>query len=190
MKKNFLCALSLVVSVIALVVSLLRNSTWDVDYQSLFVSVLSILVTVLIGWNIYTIFDFNSRKKDMDVKIALLNKQIGSILITHQMNRGVLEQSISDLYYNLLGVGSPTPTVYSYLNHLLSAIIAFTDAGDFETPRVLIKGAVEVVSHPELVKLSKAEREGLLSGISLVKSPNAIPNWTDLVDIVARMGRR
>jgi len=93
-------------------------------------------------------------------------------------------------FLDFLGVGSPTPTVYSYLNHLLSAIIAFTDAGDFETPRVLIKGAVEVVSHPELVKLSKVERECLLSGISLVKSPNAIPNWTDLVDIVARMGRR
>lgn len=193
MKKHFkslLCVLSLIASGIALVVSLLRNSTWEVDYPSLLVSVLSVLVTALIGWNIYTIFDFNSRKKEMDVKIALLNEQMKSMQITHQMNKGIVEQAISDLYYVQLGVGHPIPMVYFYLNHLISAIITFTNAGDFETPRILIKGAAEVIVRPENVRLSKVERNGLLVGISLVKNTNKIPNWTDLVDIVARMGKR
>lgn len=193
MKKSFkglLCVLSLAMSSIALVISLLRNATLDVDYPSLLVSVLSVLVTALIGWNIYTIFDFNSRKKDMDAKVAFVNKQMKAMQFSHDMNKGLVQQAISNLYYMQLGVRHPTPMIYFYLNHLISAIIAFTDAGDFETPRILIKGAVEVVAHPELAKLNKVERQGLLSGISLVKCPDKIPNWTDLVDIVARMGKR
>lgn len=188
--RDIPCFAALFLSIAAFVVSLLRNYTYDVDYPSLLVSVLSFLVTVLIGWNIYSLVDFNKRQKDIDTKISLVNEQIKTSQSLQQLNKGLVEQAISDLYYVQLGVGHPTPMVYFYLNHLICAIIAFTNIGDYETPRVLIKGVVEVLPHPELTKLNKAERAGLLGSISLVKNPNKIPNWTDLVDIVARMDKR
>lgn len=188
--RDILCVVAVLISIVSLIISMARNYTYDVDYPSLLVSVLSVLVTALIGLNIYSLVDFNRRKKEMDAKLLLINEQMKSMQVVNQMNKGTLEQAISDLYYIQLGVGHPTPMAYLYLNHLISAIIAFVNVSDFETPRILIKGATEVIAKPELIKLSKVERNGLLCGISLVKNPNRIPNWTDLVDIVARMGKR
>lgn len=54
-------ALSLVMSIIALCQSLPREA--GVDYMGVIVGILSLLVTVLIGWNIYSIVDLNKREK-------------------------------------------------------------------------------------------------------------------------------
>lgn len=63
---RMLCALSMAVSVAALVVSLLRNRTYDVDYPSLLVSVLSVIVTVLIGWHIV---DYLALRRNIEERI-------------------------------------------------------------------------------------------------------------------------
>jgi len=187
MKKNFLCVLSLVVSVIALVVSLLRNSTWDVDYPSLLVSVLSVLVTLLIGWNIYTVFDLNSRKKDMDAKIKLVGEQLLLMRQQADTNRGLLEQSISNLYYLQLGVPHPIPMVYFYLSHVIMAITAFSHVQEFQTCEALIKGVKEVVVRPEQTSLKEQQKRELFVLLSCVQDTQRLPSYPDLLNIVARL---
>lgn len=52
-------ALSLAMSIFALCRSLPREA--GVDYMGVIVGILALLVTVLIGWNIYTVVDFSRR---------------------------------------------------------------------------------------------------------------------------------
>lgn len=67
---------SVVISTISLIVSLILLVTWCAvtfhlnpldlaTYESIIVSVLGILVTLLIGWNIYTIIDVKQVRQDM-----------------------------------------------------------------------------------------------------------------------------
>ena len=68
MKSN---RLTLSVSVIAIVLSVIAISTsfprteMSFDYLGFITGSLSFLVTVLLGWNIYTIFDFRQERQDL-----------------------------------------------------------------------------------------------------------------------------
>lgn len=60
MKKEpsiWISAVSLLLSVVAVCVDAWRSPELSFDYQGVIVGVLSLLVTVLIGWNIYTLVD-------------------------------------------------------------------------------------------------------------------------------------
>lgn len=62
MKKAIgLSILSIIISVTALCIICVRNSELNIDWYGALIGVLSLLVTVLIGWNIYTVFDSNNR---------------------------------------------------------------------------------------------------------------------------------
>jgi len=58
------------ISVVALIIVFYNMPYCNVDYSSLLVSVLSLLVTILVGWNIYTVIDFKAqiRKARRDYK--------------------------------------------------------------------------------------------------------------------------
>lgn len=54
---------AIVISIIAICFSCPRNSGLGFDYQGILVGVLSLLVTVLIGWNIYTFIDIKEESQ-------------------------------------------------------------------------------------------------------------------------------
>ena len=64
MKKSisiWVSCISLLLSVIAVCAAFWRSPDLSFDYQGVIVGVLSLLVTVLIGWNIYTTIGIESR---------------------------------------------------------------------------------------------------------------------------------
>lgn len=69
-----LSIISLMISVIAVCVATYRTSNLEFDYQGVIVGVLSLLVTVLIGWNIYTLIDI----KDTSRKMSKFQMEIDS----------------------------------------------------------------------------------------------------------------
>ena len=68
MKKEhipyYISILSLIVSGIAIGVSFYRTENLSVDYMGVIVGILSLLVTALLTWNIYTVIDVKSIKED------------------------------------------------------------------------------------------------------------------------------
>lgn len=64
--------LSLIISIIALCVICVRNNSLDFDWYGVLIGILSLLVTVLIGWNIYVGIDFDKRI-DRKMEKALAN---------------------------------------------------------------------------------------------------------------------
>lgn len=59
---------SLLLSVVAICVAVWRSPELSFDYQGVIVGVLSLLVTVLIGWQIYTLFNIRSIQHDIEKK--------------------------------------------------------------------------------------------------------------------------
>ena len=70
---------SLLLSVIAVCVAVWRSPDLDFDYQGVLVGVLSLLVTVLVGLNIYTLVDFRNKESMVDEKIKLITESLSNL---------------------------------------------------------------------------------------------------------------
>lgn len=57
---------AIAISIIAICVSCPRDTELGFDYQGVIVGVLSLLITLLIGWNIYTFVDIKGTSKKID----------------------------------------------------------------------------------------------------------------------------
>lgn len=183
MKKNFLCALSLVVSVIALVVSLLRNSTWDVDYPSLLVSVLSILVTVLIGWNIYTVMDLRAIRQDLANMSYGISKQI-------QGNMTNIEHSLWMAYHYLYLHNDPLGLPFRYIHCGLLCLYHTSAFGDIQTCNVIIDALVQSLMSPQRISVPQSAKRQLLLTLSKIQNIDKLPNFPTLVEKIALVGVR
>lgn len=64
----WISAVSLLLSVVAVCVAVWRSPELSFDYQGVIVGVLSLLVTVLIVWQIYTLFNIRSIQHDIEKK--------------------------------------------------------------------------------------------------------------------------
>ena len=83
MKKEslalFFSFMAILISVVSICVACPRNQELGFDYQGVLVGVLSLLVTVLVGWNIYTIIDIKNTKDKIDEAIRKIPTGIKSV---------------------------------------------------------------------------------------------------------------
>lgn len=63
-KRNIIGLLAIIVSIAAIVVTLTYKQPITVDWLGALVGILSLLVMMLIGWNIYSVIDLNKVKDD------------------------------------------------------------------------------------------------------------------------------
>lgn len=67
---------ALVLSIISICISAWRSPELSFDYQGVIVGVLSLLVTVILGWNIYTVIDIKNTRGEIHKLKGMLEKQI------------------------------------------------------------------------------------------------------------------
>ena len=70
MKKEswalLLSSVAVLISLVAICVACPHKAELGFDYQGVIVGVLSLLVTILIGWQIYTFIDINKKSKELE----------------------------------------------------------------------------------------------------------------------------
>lgn len=100
MKKEhipyYISILSLIVSGIAIGVSFYRTEKLSMDYMGVIVGILSLLVTVLLGWNIYTVIDMKGIKKEYeklkeDVAFAIATTKIDLYATSVTLNKDAIK---------------------------------------------------------------------------------------------------
>ena len=75
-----LSAISIMVSVAALCRTYPHTSDLGMDYQGVIVGILALLVTVLVGMNLYTLVDFGRATKEVELLKAKLHNDINITL--------------------------------------------------------------------------------------------------------------
>lgn len=89
-KKNIFSSIVGIVNVILLIPLLcmhfprITDSNLGLDYMGIIVGILSLLVTVLIGWNIYTALDLSKRTKEIEDKVSIIIPNTESALLDIQ----------------------------------------------------------------------------------------------------------
>lgn len=134
-----LCLLSvaaIIISIVALCMICPRASSLNFDYLGLIIGVLSLLVTVLIGWNIYSILDIENFKLKINSKIKEAQKEPNGKIYK---SLTVIYDSLATIYKtNVLkqcGISkfkTEDYEVYYYLQYSLYAIKYFCKIRQYE----------------------------------------------------------
>lgn len=121
--KNWISLIALILSIISLCFSGFRMEpvTFGIDRYNFSIDVLSLLVTLLIGWQVINVISFEKRmKKIVDNETSKLKNEIDTFKIKSE---GLIFLTIGIAFYE-------TFPLKAYMNYIW-AIMCFLDADDF-----------------------------------------------------------
>lgn len=208
---------SVLLSLIAIVVSgiaiacVLPDKDLCFDYQGVYVGVLSLLVTLLIGWNIYTVVDFKREIEDIkkETETKLKNqKDILDSSIKNTYNTGLKKvgnelsemKSRTDKGEALLQANIATslaaslnkPNVeseYLFISHSIKAIILWANSGEFSNASTNITFLIKVLD-PQQVSLRKSQIKSLSEMVDKIPQSHKIDNIDALYDYISKLSER
>lgn len=177
--KSYINTISLIISGLALVVSgviailcLPSSHRVDFDYQGLLVGILSLLVTVLIGWQIWLAFDL----KGYDQKIDALHKK------TVKENEKLKGETYMVLANNFLANVYPirkNNDMYYFIIYSLYSIVYYSAGEDYKY--CVEKIGQLSVAPLEKLSISREDKERLVGIASLVANKEKINNYNSLL---------
>ena len=180
--------LAIVISCIAIIISFIaiggvypRYPELGLDYQGWITGVLALLVTVLLGWNIYTLIDIK------ELRDSVAKEKVKSY-IESEKNSAILCMGLSDFYYSILA-GKEQPEsekIYKYVYYRISSLLHASRFNDFETCRVVAKVLFETI-RPENIETSEKNKKYLFDLLSDVNEPRKVPHYAELLSWVARI---
>lgn len=186
MKKEYsiwISGTSLLLSVIAVCVAAWRSPELSFDYQGVIVGVLSLLVTVLIGWNIYTLVDLKSLRNKMQEIVDGTSKHING-------NMTIVEGANLMIYHYLMTGKDPLGLEFRFINHGIACIMNASQYGDILTCNAIVKVMLECIVYPEKITITVQGKNDILKLISLVRNADKIEGFLELVRRVALLNVR
>ena len=185
MKKEswalLLSSVAVLISLVAICVACPHKAELGFDYQGVIVGVLSLLVTILIGWQIYTFIDINKKSKELEeAKTAAL--------ISTERNNALTTNAISDFYYYILLKSDPLGVEYRFLDYRISSLYHFSNIGEIETCNTIVKVLLEMIVVPEDIKVLESGKNRILMLLTKVKDTDKIIGYEELVSRIARLG--
>ena len=189
-KANWAFGLSVVAVILCIVsvcIAAYRTPELGFDYQGVIVGVLSLLVTVLVGLNIYTLVDFRRKENILEEKIVLISNALSNINKAELSNGAVTEGAIASLYYSLMGLKDPLGLEYRYIYHNIVSLEKVSHLDNVGTCNAIVKAMLETIAHPESISISKKNKDDLYVWISKVKDPMRIDRFGELIERIARL---
>ena len=182
MKKEslalFFSFMAILISVVSICVACPRNQELGFDYQGVLVGVLSLLVTVLVGWNLYTIIDIKNTKDKID------EISTGASLMI-QKGMAVSENTNWMIYHYLLLKEDPLGLEYRFLYHGIACLFHTSQFLDIATCNAIVKGLLECMTNPKSITITKNGKDEILKLLSGVKQSDKIKGYFELLNRIA-----
>ena len=176
--------ISTTVSIIALIMAFPHYENAHYDYHGGLVTILSILVTVLIGWNIYSIVDFNRRKNEVNSLYLAVNQALGEVSKWNNNSDGITEFSFVCVYQQLLNI-KPTPEIYDrFLSHSVSALKYFSYSKELNACTDIVNALLLI---PKGIPIAQDTKQNCLKTLHLVPEPDKIARFYDVVELIASL---
>ena len=143
---------------------------------SIIVGALSILVVVLIGWNIYSVIDTKRTIKAMDKKINLVSS--ASDMQAHQLSASVYG-TLAEYYRK------KNDDVYEYFNYSFLALLHANKFEDIGLCNSLIQAMIE--SFPVNYLITNFNKAQLMSIMGNIKSDGKLTKLDELKSLIYLM---
>ena len=178
-----LSTVSFVISIVALCIAAYRSPELGFDYLGLLVGIQAVLITALIGWNIYAVLDLRSIKSElMDTKAhALFNAEKNNALTAH---------AAGEVFYSLLVGAVPFSFEYHYLYYRLSECLHLSRIRNMDTCNSVVQSIFESIAAPERIRLTDLNRAELIALVARFEHKEEIQEYGRLVQLVALAGRQ
>lgn len=164
-----------------------RGENLEFDYIGVIVGVLALLVTALIGLNIFSLVDFKNKEKEIDANTASIAKALITINQAEISNNGVMEQTIASIYYVMLGYKDPLGFEYKYIHHSLLALYYLSESDDIKNCNIIVATMLETISSFENISIDKNRKSDFYVWLHKVKNPEKISRFNDLLECIAGM---
>mgnify|MGYP003224718917 FL=1 len=175
-----LSAISIMVSVAALCRTYPHTSDLGMDYQGVIVGILALLVTVLVGMNLYTLVDFGRATKEVELLKAKLHNDINTSLALNSNDTFIM------YHYLITGI-APLGLEYNLIRSALSSLVHLSSIGQYDACGVVSKTLVQCVVNPIGITITRKSKEELLSLLSEVKQPKKIRLFLDVAQLVTSL---
>lgn len=164
-----LSGLAVLISIITLCLVCPRNSDLGIDYQGVTVGILSLLVTVLIGWQIYSMLDAKNIVSNMRQEVKLVT--MAADRQAQQLSAAVYG-SLADFYRY------KEDFIYEYFYNSLLALKHSYDLKDMGVCNAFVRVLNE--HFPVNKPISNFQKSMLLKVIESIKDYNTITNMETL----------
>ncbi len=173
---------SIVLSFAALLFSIIRCEPLALDWATFLVTILSAIVCALIGWQIYTLIDLRKIRQELN------NTKLHS-LMESERNSTITCHAIADYYYSIVVGESPFSNEHYLIYYRISELFHASHLGDRGMCEAIIKGLNEIITQPEIVRVTSSNREHILELLLQVKDGIKMQGYYDLLSKINRLGR-
>lgn len=171
-----------IISIASLCRTFYRNIDLTVDYIGIIVGILAILCTVLIGWQIYTLIDFNDREEKNQKSIATLRDILKGFIENGNQGDYLLYDNLSELCENIISNNTDN-LFFERLHYKINAINYSSRIEQFD----ICEQGIDVLKlfiRRYDITLTNEQQERLLRIACLIPNQNRIKNFTDLINVI------
>lgn len=180
----WLAALS-AISVATLCRSFYRDIGLSFDYIGIMVGILSALCTVLIGWQIYSLIDFNKREENNKRQISTLQNILKGYVHNNERGDYLLYDNLSEICENIISQDIET-LKFERLHYKISAINYASRIGEIDVCEAAIATLNNFVEKYD-IKLNDEQRDRLLKFVCLIPNQQRIKNFTKLINAIVKI---
>ena len=188
-----LSSLAIVLSVVTICVALPRTDM-SFDYLGLVTGILGVLVTVLVGWNIYMVIDFKQEKEKLQQYFDEQKKEVRSVgndvIVTfrNQISQSaLLEKSIADVYSQLMGLNKTVPLSFNYLFHLLGAIVSASQAENYDACNIWINEIKRTLTSPGQIVMPSSCKKHLIEALMQIHKSDRIHGLDEVINLIVQV---
>ncbi len=172
-----------------------------VDYWGIIVGFLTLVITFLVGWQIYNTInakqEFERHKGELDqsraeinTQILLLKKVLDSKTEIESKRQQAVDMALSNIYLSIITKPNIAESEYQYMFYSLCAIQGASILGDIEGCNLLVKVFNETVVNPSKIILPKDRIEILKSNAYKISRQDEIKGYKTLLDKIYKISTK
>ena len=155
----------------------------DLDYYGVIVDILSLLVTILIGWNIYSVIDLKRIKKEHMSAISKIYEDNRQIKIGLLMSRGQIEEDFA------IVCGPEVKNRPLVIPHTLKAINCWAEIGEYGKASNCVKFLLMIGKNPSIINCSEQQRNSWMILLKSIPNQQKIENIEKIYILLSELGK-
>lgn len=173
-----------VTSILSLCRTFYSADNIGIDYSGILIGILSVLVTTLIGWQLYSFVGFSKQERNNEIKINRLLNILRNESENDKRGEYLHSDDLAEIYRLILKFGSEVDAEYAYIRHKLNGAYYCSRIGELEQCDNSLLSVITFIQykHPE-VKHSR--KDNLLRILMRISSEDRIENHTKALEAVA-----
>lgn len=183
-KRFWLSLIAIAFSVVALCRTCPRLENLNFDYMGVIVGILSLLITILIGWNIFQVVDLKTHKRDVELLKEEVAKEINYIHNKVDFNTGMGHCVNAQVIASSLCIESKCLLKYQMIYQCLLGVKTLSNLNEFKSCSDAVDTVCNVIQQTSDLILTDEERQDLKELFYTINSRDEINRINELRDFL------